>query len=311
MAEVAIGIPTFRRPQGLEALLDSLGALNTSHRLTVIIADNDAALHQGIDSAKNVGVRGYRWPLRLLVVDKRGISHVRNALIDAFLEDCNLHYLAMLDDDEVADPRWLDELLRVLGTCGADVAGSRLDRRLESGAPAWAHTISYLNSKSRGCSGPVDLVDSTGSIVFTRAILTRAVHPVFDPAFGLTGGEDKEALTRLQRQGARFAWADAAVVTEIIPAARVTENWVLQRSYRIGNSDIRVMLRHRSSIASVSGEVCKALLVFTLAPLAWPWALRHPTLRIQVKVKLWRAMGKLSGLFGFAYPEYAKRQAGS
>lgn len=311
MANVAVGIPTFQRPEGLQLLLSSLSALRTEHRITIIIADNDAQLHHGLDRARTIESDSYRWPLRLRVVCERGISHTRNALIEAFLEDPSLEYLAMLDDDEVADPDWLDELLRICIQSGADIVGSRLDRRLEGRIPVWASVVPYLNSKRRGRSGLIDIVDSTGSILFTRASLARAARPVFDPAFGLTGGEDKEALTRLKRQGAHFAWADAAIATEIIPELRVSETWVLQRSYRIGNSDMRVLLRHRLSANSVCSEAALALIVCLLVPFLWLWALNEPKRRIQAKLRLWRAMGKLSGLLGFAYPEYSKRPGGA
>jgi len=310
MARVAIGVPTYRRPDGLARLLQSLAALDTRHDVRIIIADNDPQRADGLACARQLMAAGYRWPLQLLSVEGRGISHVRNSLVGAFLDDRTDAFLAMLDDDECADPDWLDEILVVMMDTGADITGGRLERQLEGAVPAWVSSVPYLSSKTRGSSGCVALVDSTGNIVFRRSVLEAAEFPVFSPAFGLTGGEDKEALTRLHDRGATFAWADAARVIEHIPASRVTEHWVLQRAYRIGNSDMRVLLGRRGARRSVVMEAVKSLVVVAASPLGWLLAAMRPDARITVRMRLWRALGKLAGLSGAAYQEYAVRDGG-
>ena len=309
MSNVAIGIPTYQRPGGLERLLQSLDQLQTEHQVAVIIADNDAARAEGLDLAQKLAAMGYRWPMQFLKVEERGISQVRNSLVEAFLERPDLDFLAMLDDDQSADPDWLDEILEVLQSTRADIAGGRLERRIDGPAPAWAARVPYLSSKSRGNSGSVDLVDSTGNIIFGRSVLSAAQRPVFEPAFGLSGGEDKEALTRLKHQGARFAWADRANVVEHVPTLRATERWVLQRSYRIGNSDMRVLLHQSGSLPEVCVETVKSLAMLAAAPFGWLMTVLRPATRITFRMKIWRAWGKLAGLSGSVYQEYALHQA--
>src|ERR1700710_1545430 len=100
MPNVTVAIPTFRRPRGLERLLDALAKLETTANVTVLVADNDCEKHEGSDMCAAIRARGYRWPLRSLAVAQRGIAQVRNALTDVALGDAGMDYLAMLDDDE-------------------------------------------------------------------------------------------------------------------------------------------------------------------------------------------------------------------
>jgi succinoglycan biosynthesis protein ExoM len=308
MSRVAIGIPTFRRPDGLEALLYSLAGLNTRHEVSIFVADNDVNLQEGWHCAQYVLSKGYRWPISAFVVEERGISQVRNSLIDACRSDPEFEFIGMLDDDEVADAGWLDEMLRIQAKTGADIVGGRLDRQLEREPPNWVKAVPYLSSKTHGCSGSVDLVDSSGNILFSSACIEAAQRPLFDVAFGMTGGEDKEALTRLHRAGARFAWADNAIVTETIPASRITEGWVMQRAFRIGNSDMRVLLRHGTSAFGVVTEIIKAIVVLFCMPCILLVSFANPQRRIKTKMMIWRAAGKIASLAGFAYREYAVTQ---
>jgi glycosyltransferase involved in cell wall biosynthesis len=304
MREAVIAIPTYRRPQGLEQLLRSLADLATMHGVRVIVGDNDAERCDGLATVERLRAQGYRWPLEAILVAERGISQVRNALITASLRHREASHVLMLDDDEIADPHWLDEMIRQQSLTRADIVGGRVNRLFAGQKPRWADAVPLLADKSRATTGPVELVDSTANILFTRAILDAADRPVFDPAFALTGGGDKEALTRLKRQGATFAWAEAAVVSEQIPASRLTQDWVLKRAYRIGNSDMRVLLLHHTSRMEVAVEMLKAVCVLLAAPALVLTALAGEARWMKSKMMMWRAAGKLAAARGRAYGEY-------
>src|SRR3569833_3667914 len=85
MPEVTVAIPTFRRPQGLRRLLDALAAVDTNASVTVLVADNDAETHEGLDLCDAVRGKGYRWPLKSVLVRERGIAAARNALVECAL----------------------------------------------------------------------------------------------------------------------------------------------------------------------------------------------------------------------------------
>jgi glycosyltransferase involved in cell wall biosynthesis len=304
MREAIIAIPTYRRPMGLEQLLRSLAELATVNSVRIIVADNDVLKREGLATVEKLLAQGYRWPIEAILVGERGISQVRNALIEASLRHPEASHVLMLDDDEIADPHWLDEMIRQQSLTGADIVGGRVNRLFAGQKPRWADAVPLLADKSRASTGPVEFVDSTANILFTRSILENPNGPVFDPAFALTGGGDKEALTRLKRRGASFAWAESAVISEQIPASRLTEDWVLRRAYRVGNSDMRVLLRHHTSQVEVWLEMLKAISVLLAAPALFLTALAGEARWMRSKLMMWRAAGKLAAVQGIAYREY-------
>ena len=87
---VALCIPTFRRPKMLARLLDAVAQLQTCAEICVLVADNDAQGHAGLDLCTQM--RGYRWPLTAVIAEKRGIAQVRNVLVEEALKTrCRIH----------------------------------------------------------------------------------------------------------------------------------------------------------------------------------------------------------------------------
>ena len=60
MSEVVIAIPTFRRPQSLKRLLTAIEKLETKASVLVVVADNDADKHEGLDVCEAMRAAGYR-----------------------------------------------------------------------------------------------------------------------------------------------------------------------------------------------------------------------------------------------------------
>ena len=56
----------------------------------------------------------------------------------------------------------------------------------------------------------------------------------FDPAFGRKGGSDSVYFSAAARRGARFAYADEAVVFEPVTEGRMSRGWLLRRRWRFG-----------------------------------------------------------------------------
>src|SRR5271168_696976 len=111
MPKVAVAIPTFRRPRGLERLLVALAKLETSADVEIVVADNEAANHEGADLCRKLAP-SYRWSLTSIVVTERGIAQARNALAEHCLAHSDADFIAMLDDDEWPSVQWLDAFLR-------------------------------------------------------------------------------------------------------------------------------------------------------------------------------------------------------
>jgi succinoglycan biosynthesis protein ExoM len=303
MFEVVIAIPTFRRPQSLRRLLAAIGQLETRAAVIVVVADNDVEEHEGFDVCEAVRAQGYRWPLDAFVAPERGIAQVRNALVDRVL-GCPCDFVAMLDDDEWPEPDWLDAFLRVQRATGADALHGAILREFEREPGPWALNCEGI-APMRGTTGRVTMIEGSGNIIVSRACLEGLAKPCFDPAFALSGGEDRDFFERLRRQGRRFAWCDEAVVHAWVPASRANLKWALSRAYRVGNSDMRVFLKHRSSLALRVRELAKiagALLLFPFLFVILGFASNRA---VDALRKLFRAAGKIAAIRGRYYDEYA------
>lgn len=303
MREVTIAIATFRRPRGLQRLLDSIAALKTDADVSVLVADNDAQEQEGHKLCQELAWR-YRWPLDSFVVPQRGIAQVRNALIADALKRPTMMYLAMPDDDGAVEPGWLNALLDTAEDTRADVVAGAVEPTFEQPPPEWAEHAPGI-APLRNTTGVIDMIHGTGNTLFTRACLERAGTPVFDPGYTLTGGEDKELFTRLKAKGVVFAWCDEAIVRETMPASRVSLSWIMKRAYRIGNSDMRVFLQYRASVADLLREFAKIGGAFVAAPFLSLIRLPQPDRRIDGLRLVCRAAGKVVALFGRHYHEYA------
>ncbi|MBL6854310.1 MAG: glycosyltransferase [Alphaproteobacteria bacterium] len=304
MPEVSVAIPTFRRPLGLQRLLAALAQLDTAASVTVLIADNDSDKHEGFDLCEALRSKGYRWPLRAVIVAERGIAAVRNALVANALADPKTDFVAMLDDDEWPEPRWLDRLLAEQTKTNAGAVQGSILFAFDEKPAAWMRSFDGV-SDIRHASGPADMLQGAGNILVTRTALERLTQPWFDPAFALGGGEDFDFFMRLKQAGATFAWSDEAIAHSSVSDTRITMGWALKRAYSIGNSDMRVFLKYRPTAAARAAELVKIAGAFLFAPVLFLANAFDDARRADALRRLWRAAGKCAALFGHRYDEYA------
>jgi GT2 family glycosyltransferase len=302
MPEVVVAIPTFRRPRMLARLLEALARLETSVDMRVLVADNDAEKHEGADLC--AGLKDYRWPLRAVIVPERGIAQARNALVEQALAEPGMQFLAMLDDDEWPEPQWLDALLAEQAKTGAGAVQGSVLFEFESGRQAWAESFDGM-SDIRHASGPVAMLAGAVNMLITREALARIEGRTFDPAFALTGGEDRDFFMRLKAAGVGFAWSDEAVARGFVPASRTSFRWAIARAYSIGNSDMRVFLKYGPSLSARAREIGKIAGALLLSPLLFVILAFDANRRADALRRMARAAGKVTALFGRRYNEYA------
>jgi succinoglycan biosynthesis protein ExoM len=301
-------IPTFRRPQGLAKALSRLDALQIDADVSILVAENDPDGGQGTDIVR-VLAPGHRFEIGCIDVAKRGVSAVRDALFAAALAVPEVEFVALLDDDEWPEPQWLQELLAMQQRTGADIVGGTLLPAFATSAPAWAACFELYRQEQP--DGPSDMVWGTCNALLTRAILERTGPVWFDPALGLTGGEDMEFFARAKAIGARFAWAAAAVLHEDVPESRVRPDWIFRRSFRIGSTNALVQLRWRYGHLGRPVVLAKALGRLGLAAAAGLRGLASSGRRMEALSLAARSLGEIAGLLGLRYREYGSAPATS
>lgn len=304
MVDVVIAIPSFRRPKGLARLLSAIENLSSSANITVVVADNDDASREAVQTCQDMRSRGYRRPLDAFIEPKRGIANVRNALVARVLEKHPCDFIAMLDDDEIPDTRWLDEMLTMQAGTGADAVGGTIRRVFETDPGPWATHCDGVSDVLYP-SGPIAMLEGTGNLLMRRTLVESLTAPWFDPAFSFTGGEDKDFFVRAKASGAKFAWANDAIVYDHVPPSRANLKWALSRAYSAGNSDMRVFLRYRPSFSARINEFARIGGALLLNPVLFAILAFNPNRRVRPLRKLYRAFGKLAAIGGRHYDEYS------
>ncbi len=300
---ISVCIATHRRPERLGALL---GDLRTQRYLPqeVVVVDNDSAGSAGpvVDRARAAGTP---YPIRYAIEAQKNVSLTRNRTV-ALAQGA---WLAFIDDDERAPPGWLERLAETADRLGADGVLGPVEPVLPVAVPDWLRRGRFYDwaRMTTGTLVPINRL-RFGNVLLSAALL-RTQQPVFDPAYGLTGGEDGDLLARLVQGGARIVWCDEAVVSEPIEPSRLSLRWLLLRSLRGGQDFARHVLagRHGPPTAVrrtvlVLRSFAQLLIAGALALLCLPLG-RHVAARWLTRASA--NLGKLSALLGFHYREYA------
>jgi succinoglycan biosynthesis protein ExoM len=303
MSTVSLCIATYRRPERLAAILDDL-TRQTRLPDEVVVVDNDAAA-----SARRIVnerlEKGAPYPIRYAVQPQKNISLTRNKTVELAGGD----WLAFVDDDERAPPAWLAQLLQAADRFSADGVLGPVDPVVPPTAPPWIRRGRFYDfpRMATGSLIPPNRL-RFGNVLVKGAWLRGAGEP-FDPALGLTGGEDGDLLSRLVQRGARIVWCDEAIVNEPVEPSRLSLRWLLRRALSGGQDFARHTLAGRYgtvSRATRASFFCRALLqalaAAGLALLTWPMGRHHAARWLTT---LSANIGKLSVFWGWRYREYA------
>lgn len=228
MVETSIVIPSYRRPALLaRALRSCLAQRGAASPFEIVVVDNDAA-----GSAETIVgeiAAGAPVPIRYVNEKRPGISHARNTGVAAAAG----RYLVFLDDDEEPAPDWLASFVATIRNSGADLAVGPVYPRFEvAGADAYRRG---KYTRDAGVATGTRLVRwaGIGNTILDKSRCFAGDEP-FDPALGLTGGEDTVFLHQLFLDGRTLVWCAEAAVYETVPADRLDPKYLLRRAFRGG-----------------------------------------------------------------------------
>jgi glycosyltransferase involved in cell wall biosynthesis len=207
---LTVAICTRDRPDGLRRALASLRD-QTDRGFSLVVAENAPSSDAGADV-----VAGARLPRCSYVIEPRpGLSHTRNTA----LSRVGTEYVAWMDDDEVMDPRWIEQIKAGFAhpSRPAAVCGVMLPAELETQAQVHFEQYGGFN-KGRTLAPevlvagsplvpsplyPLPAIGSGGNMAFRTASLRDAGG--FDPCLGAGtrthGGEETRVFAVLLRSG--------------------------------------------------------------------------------------------------------------
>lgn len=233
---VDICITSFRRPALLGELLAALTRQSSAAAVRVIVIDNDAAGSARAVVEAHAAAAPY--PVLYAIEPQQNIALARNRALRMASSD----WIVFIDDDELPVDGWLQALLACAARFQAQLVFGPVDSRLPPGLPAW---LAAPFAKAPRPTGTPVTLGGAGNVLIERAALAR-VSPWFDPAFGLTGGEDTDLFYRLHLAGATMVWCDEARCSEAVPGERLQLAWLRRRAYRGGQTYYRVVVRRYS-----------------------------------------------------------------
>lgn len=266
--QITVGVCTFRRAS-LAATLKSIAAqsLALARPPHVIVADNDVADTRRVEIEELGETLGLK--LQYLHAPSRNISIARNACLD----NCQTRFLAFIDDDEIAEPYWLENLVREKGN--SQFVFGPCEAIYPRGTPKWlkladihSNRLSERDAQWNGYTSNV-LMD----IDFVNKQNLR-----FSEMLGQSGGEDTYFFFQASQLGAKFGYAKEAKVLEPVSPNRLSFSWAAKRRFRSGQVHYMILKNQANFRRGVIGAVFKALLCFASAPvygLRW----REPLLR--------------------------------
>lgn len=300
---ISVCIATYKRPQRLRALLDDLAHQRRLPQDVVVVDnDRDGSARSEVESARAAGAP---FSIHYDVQPLKNIALTRNRSVALARGD----WLAFIDDDERAPVDWLERLADTATLFDADGVLGPVEPVLPDSAAVWLRRGQFYSWARMKTGGAVPRHLLRFGNVLLRSTLLKAQNPVFDPAYGLTGGEDGDLLTRLDQTGARLIWCDEGVVHEPVESARLSLRWLLLRALRGGQDYARHVLAGRYGPATALQRTRLLLRAFTQMVVAGLLALLClPLGRHRAAYWLTKAsanFGKLSLFAGFHYREYA------
>ena len=304
MSDVAVIVPTLRRPESLERALRSLFAqTGVADRVSaLVVVDNDpvGSAATTVESLQTSSP----WPLTYVHAPRPGVATARNAGLAA----TNAPLIAFLDDDEAASHGWLAALLKAQAETGADVVFGPITGRAPDAA-AWLkpYLERFFGREGPERTGLIETPFGCGNSLMVRAIALPGPAP-FDAGTDQAGGEDDALFAALASRGGRFGWAADAWVDEFAPPHRATLRYVLARAFAYGQGPSQTAAREGNWAGVARWMLIGAGQAVVWGAVATGLTLVASARRAEAFDRTARGLGKLFWMKGFEGHFYGARE---
>jgi len=227
---ISVCICTFHRPELLSKALAGVTRQVTESTFTfeVVVVDNDQ--RRSAEKAVRLCPPGNATKIIYDCEPEQNIALARNRAI----QSATGNLVAFIDDDEYPVEEWLIRLYRTMKACEADGALGPVLPAFPPEVPRWLKKSNIFNRRRFRTGTRLSVRDTrTGNALLSRSILPDG-STWFDPAFGLTGGEDTDFFEKQIALGRVFVWCDEAEAYETIPPGRWQISFHIKKFFIIG-----------------------------------------------------------------------------
>jgi hypothetical protein len=302
--EAVVTVPTFRRPEQLLATLESLRQQETPRRYAVIVMENEAEAREGANAALPLFETGALEGMVIIAHERGNCSAYNAGWQTAVMHFPSFRYLLVIDDDEIADRNWLENMCAASEKYEADIVGGQQVPVFASVEHAkWAEHPVFAPPYTK--SGRVGALFSSGNLLIGRHVLATMGSPFLDLKFNFMGGGDSDFLSRTAQRGFKLAWCAEAPVHEAVPPRRLEADWIRARSLRNGVISTLVEKKKRAGTPLANVRVfAKSLALLAASPfraLARLARTGSPAIGVY---PIHVALGRVLAEFGYANEQY-------
>ena len=191
--------------------------------INVVVIDNDET--DQLRSEVEKFSEQFKFPLGYVHAPAKNISIARNAALDA----AQGRWLALIDDDETAEPQWLTKLME--NKEGYEVVIGQCEAIYSEDMPAWLMRCDFHSNRLTGRTENAYTSNALLDMDFIKSHDLR-----FRPELGKTGGEDTIFFRELSNLGGKIKYCPDSRVLEPVPPGRANMEWVKTRKFRSGQT---------------------------------------------------------------------------
>lgn len=302
MQNIAVCIPTYKRPEllsvTLQSIIDGDHKGSSIRKVDILVVDNDK--ERSAESTVKAFQDTQREDVRVSYFSfaKKGLAHVRNALLDRAIA-LNPAFIAFIDDDEYASEHWLKELVETANQHNADIVAGPVSSVFEKPVPAYLERW-FKQPEPMGPDAP-ETIASNNLLIRTEFLIKSNIR--FDLRFNTTGAEDTYFGIEARKAGARVYWANKALVYETVLENRTTLNWLIKRRYRGAITYTYIMMLEKQYVQVLKKATVSVVYLFLGIPGLALLPFRGKN-RYWGILKVTEGWGGLAGLFSIKYHEY-------
>ena len=229
--DISVIVCTYNRADWLREAIESLVTLETDgYTYEVLVIDN-ASTDETPDVVKQAA-ESSACTVRYVREDEPGVSFARNR----GLQESEATWIAFFDDDEIAEPDWLLQLMKAAKEQNVKCVGGGVRLKLDEGSDRklrpWVRVILGSTDSMTAQMYDGKRVPTTGNMLIHTEIFEKIGMFRTDL---VEGGEDTDVYHRARLEGYEAYHAPQALTHHQIPPFRIEPKYLCSTSMRMGS----------------------------------------------------------------------------